>query len=104
MSKAFDKIMDGMGDALAFAEGDAKAGRARTIRVDVPDVKAIRESLHMSQARFAETFLLNADTVRQWEQGRRQPDQPARLLLHLIGRNPEGVAKELNSITPGDKA
>ncbi|WP_425404379.1 helix-turn-helix domain-containing protein [Hwanghaeella sp.] len=98
MAKAFDKIMDGLTDALAYAEGDKKRGKAHQVAVDVPDVKAIRESTGLSQTKFAETYLLSADNIRQWEQGRRQPDRSARVLLHLIAKDPAGVAEDLSEL------
>ena len=59
----------------------------------VPDVRAIREKLGLSQAAFAARFHLRARTVQQWEQGRAVPDQPARVLLRAIERFPEAIAR-----------
>jgi putative transcriptional regulator len=87
MSKAFDKIAAGFEDAIAFAQGDGARGRiARPV-----NVKAIRERVRKTQAEFAEAFHLPVGTVRDWEQNRRQPDAPARVLLHLIEADPEMV-------------
>src|SRR5215467_2758957 len=57
----------------------------------VPNVKAIRESLGMTQETFAKTFHLSSRTVEGWEQGRFVPDQAARTLLILIAYDPEAV-------------
>ena len=89
MGKAFDKIAAGFEDAVAFAQGDASRGRiAKPV-----DVKAIRERVRKTQAEFAEAFHLPVGTVRDWEQKRRQPDAPARVLLHLIEVDPETVER-----------
>jgi putative transcriptional regulator len=90
MSKrAFDKIAAGLEDAIAFAGGDASRGRAR----DPVDVKAIRAKTGKSQQAFAAAYGLPVGTVRDWEQMRRQPDAPARVLLSLINADPEGVQR-----------
>jgi len=89
--KAFDKIMEGMDDAIAFAGGDESKGRvAKPV-----DVKAIRIAHNMTQAKFAKTYKLPIGTVRDWEQKRRQPDAPARALLTIIERDPEAAEKLL---------
>ncbi|HEY1607617.1 MAG TPA: transcriptional regulator [Allosphingosinicella sp.] len=89
MRKAFDKIAAGFEDAIAFAQGDESRGRiARPV-----NVKAIRERVRKTQAEFAQAFHLPIGTVRDWEQNRRQPDAPARVLLHLIDADPETVER-----------
>lgn len=61
--------------------------------IPVPDVKAIRERLHLSQAAFAQNFNLSERTIQQWEQRRALPDMPARVLLKVIQLAPEVVEK-----------
>ena len=61
--------------------------------VTIPDVRAIRERLQLSQAQFAERFHLSQRTVQQWEQGRAMPDMPARILLKAIQRAPDVIAE-----------
>ncbi|NQU60420.1 MAG: helix-turn-helix domain-containing protein [Rhodospirillales bacterium] len=94
MTKAFDKIMAGMEDALAFAEGDATRGKAR--KVEVVDVKAIREKTGLSQPKFAAVFMISVGTLRGWEQGRRQPEGPAAALLQIIDKEPETAIRALH--------
>jgi len=60
--------------------------------VPIPDVRAIRGRLRLSQAEFAERFHLSQRTIQQWEQHRAMPDMPARVLLKVIQRDPEVVA------------
>ena len=59
------------------------------------DVKTIREGLGLSQAEFAKRFGFTAAAVRQWEQGRRQPHGPARVLLTVIAQEPRAVQRAL---------
>ena len=60
--------------------------------VPIPDVRAIREHLKLSQAEFADRFHLSQRTIQQWEQHRAMPDMPARVLLKAIQRAPDVVA------------
>ena len=59
------------------------------------DVKAIRRKLHQSQAEFAQMIGVSVATLRNWEQGRRRPEGPARALLRIAERNPSAVAEAL---------
>ena len=61
----------------------------------VPDVRAIRKSLNLTQENFAATFHLSLATVRDWEQARSQPDQAARALLRVIEKEPGVVRSAL---------
>ena len=84
-------------DAAARADPDAQpltaAGLGRLL--PVPDVKAIRGGLGMTQEQFARAFKLALGTVRDWEQRRSGPDGPARVLLTVIERNPQAVRDAL---------
>ena len=62
---------------------------------DIADVKAIRKQLGMSRRVFAETFGLKATSLRNWEQGRTEPEGPAKLLLAIIGRKPKEALEAL---------
>ena len=67
----------------------------------VPDTKAIRQALCLTQREFAVTFQLSLATVRDWEQGRYQPDQAARTLLRVISRDPKAVKCALETSQAG---
>ncbi len=62
----------------------------------LPDVKALRARLGLTQEQFASTYCLPLGTVRDWEQGRTRPDAPALALLAVIDREPEIVRRALN--------
>lgn len=61
------------------------------------DVKAIRAATGLSQGTFAARYRIPVGTLRDWEQGRKQPDSTARAYLHVIARNPTMVAHALTS-------
>ncbi len=87
--KAFDKIMAGLEDAVAYANGDTSRGT--THAVSPVDVAGIRKKLGLSQGQFAAKYGLDRSTVQQWEQGRRRPERSARVLLRAIELNPDVV-------------
>src|SRR5437660_338697 len=94
MKTQFEQMMDGLNDVEAFL-----AGKQEGFRAHVPqevDVKAIRNRLGMTQARFADTFGFSLDAIKHWEGGRRTPEAPARTLLTVIDRNPAAVLTALN--------
>jgi len=92
---AFEKIMAGLEDALAYADGDSSRGTAHLVKVADVDITHLREKLGLSQDRFAALFGLSSRTVRNWEQGVRHPEGPARILLQVIDREPEAVMRAL---------
>ncbi len=97
MSKqAFDSIMAGLQDALAYAKGDRGRGRAHVIKIPAVDVRKARKRLGMSQDIFAQSFGVSVATVRNWEQGRRRPEGAARVLLCVIEREPDAVRRALS--------
>ena len=61
------------------------------------DVRALRNRLGLSREQFAQRFRFPARTVREWEQGRRRPDQSARAYLTVIDRNPKAVEDALSA-------
>ncbi len=61
----------------------------------VPNAKEIRTRLRLTQEQFAANFHLPIATVRDWEQGRREPDTAARNFLRVIARNPQAVMEAL---------
>lgn len=85
--KAFDKIAAGFEDAIAFARGDT----GDAVIHKPMDVKAVRAGTKKSQQAFAAAYRIPVGTLRDWEQGRRQPDAPARTLLTMIQADPVAV-------------
>ena len=93
MSRAANSIRKGLKEALRYAEGRASRN---AYRVHVPehiDVKAIRARLQMTQQVFAARFGFSINTLRHWEQGKREPEGPTRAYLLVIDRAPDAVQK-----------
>jgi putative transcriptional regulator len=94
MKTQFEQMMDGLNDVEAFL-----AGKHEGFKAHVPqevDVKAIRNRLGMTQARFSNTFGFSLDAIKHWEGGRRTPEAPARTLLTVIDKNPAAVLTALS--------
>jgi len=94
MKTQFEQLMDGLNDVEAFLAGEHEGFKAH-VPHDV-DVKAIRNRLGMTQARFSDTFGFSLDAIKHWEGGRRTPEAPARTLLTVIDRNPAAVLTALD--------
>jgi putative transcriptional regulator len=58
-------------------------------------VRTLRQALGLTQEEFATRFHIPLGTLRDWEQGRTEPDQPARAFLKVIARDPDGVSRAL---------
>jgi putative transcriptional regulator len=94
MSAAGKKILGSIREARAVLRGEIEG----ELVVHVPrdfDVKALRCKLGMSQSRFAKSFGFGLAAVQSWEQGRRRPEGPARVLLKVIEHEPEAVRRAL---------
>jgi putative transcriptional regulator len=61
----------------------------------VPRVRTLRRALGLTQEEFAARYHIPLGTLRDWEQGRTEPDQPARVYLKVIASNPEEVSRAL---------
>jgi len=83
----FDELMSSVQEMDAIIKGEQKA--SRTFDFPDPEVKSIRDSMGMSQDRFAALLGVSKRTVENWEQGRRQPTGPARSLLRLVADDPK---------------
>ena len=94
MKTQFEQMMNGLNDIEAFLAGEQEGFKAH-VPQEV-DVKAIRNRLGMTQARFSNTFGFSLDAIKHWEGGRRIPEAPARTLLTVIDKNPAAVLTALN--------
>jgi putative transcriptional regulator len=72
------------------------AGRSAAKSEPAVDVRGIRAATGLSQAKFAELLSIEVSTLRNWEQGRREPTGAARALLRAIRSNPIAVIKALS--------
>lgn len=83
----------GMDPALfaELLESVREGGRILREAGQVPDAAAIRDRLGLSQAKFAELLGISRRTLEGWEQGRREPEGPARVLLRVAALHPEAL-------------
>jgi putative transcriptional regulator len=91
--------------AAAAADPDARPMTPEEMRTArrVPRVKTLRRALGLTQQEFAASYHVPLGALGDWEQGRTEPDQPARAYLKVIARDPEGVRATLaeSGGTPG---
>jgi putative transcriptional regulator len=85
----FAELLESVHQAVAIRRGEMEPSRVFT--ADDVDVAALRERFGVSQPKFAAMLGISVGTLRGWEQGRRRPDGPARVLLRVAERNPEAV-------------
>ena len=91
--KLFEQLMESMRQMEEISAGRLKA--SRRFEVNPAGVKALRARTGLSQAEFAELLSVYLGTLRNWEQGRREPTGPAKALLRAIHRDPTNVLKAL---------
>ena len=90
----FNELVKSMKEAAAIIKGEMKPSR---VFVYSPlNVKKIRENAKKNQVEFAQMIGVSIGTLRNWEQGRRQPEGPALALLKLVAFDPEYVAQVLH--------
>ena len=94
-TREFSALVASVREAGKVRRGTRKPSRAFDFKPQ--DVKTIRERLGKSQPEFALMIGVSVGTLRNWEQGRRTPDGPARALLQVASKNPDAVAKALRT-------
>ena len=85
----FDELLHSVREGGAILRGEAAPARAYSV-VD-PDVAEVREIYGLSQTKFAGLLGISVRTLQNWEQRRRKPEGPARVLLRVAARHPEAV-------------
>ncbi len=88
-AKLFAELLESATQMGEIARGERAP--AREFVVEDVDVRLIRKATGLSQTRFAEVVAVPLGTLRNWEQGRRVPTGPARVLLRVIEKHPEAV-------------
>jgi putative transcriptional regulator len=95
MSEFERDLIESLTEAVAHAKGAANGVRVQVIQS--PDVRAIREQLHMSQTEFANAYQIPLATLKGWEQGRRHPDKTAAAYLNVIAKLPDQAREALHA-------
>ena len=92
--KHFQNLVESIKEMRRIRKGELKP--ARVTKVAPLSVKLIRQKLHQSQSEFAFMIGVSPSTLRNWEQGVRQPEGPAIALLTVAQKNPEAVYEALH--------
>ncbi|KAB2823608.1 NadS family protein [Aliivibrio finisterrensis] len=90
MSSIADDIIKSLEQAVEIKKGNLEGN---VTRYEIADVKAIREQLHVTQKELAQAMDVSVDTVKSWEQGRRNPTGLASKVLNLLSKEPELYSK-----------
>ncbi len=85
----FYKLQNSIKEGGKILRGKKKPNRE--FNFDNPDPRIIRENLGLSQNKFAKLLGISVSTLQNWEQGRRKPDGPAKILLNVAANYPEAV-------------
>lgn len=85
----FAELMESVRQGGEILRGEREP--SRKFIIDEPDVRIIRERYKLSQSQFAALLGISIKTLQNWEQGRRIPRGPARVLLQVAAKHPEAV-------------
>jgi len=84
----FEELKQSLGEAGEIKSGHRKP--SRVFKIDPQnDIARVRGRLGLSQSKFATILGISADTLQNWEQGRRYPTGPAKVLLRIVIKHPE---------------
>jgi putative transcriptional regulator len=93
----FNELVASVREGGAILRNEKEA--SRTFVVDEPDVAAIREEYGLSQTKFAALLGISVRTLQNWEQGRRHPQGPAKVLLRVASKHPEAVLDVVKKVS-----
>lgn len=85
----FQELLASVKQGAAIAKGTMPP--SRTFEFPETEVRALREQFGLSQDKFAQLVGISVGTLRNWEQGRRKPEGPARILLQIAAKHPEAL-------------
>lgn len=85
----FQELLESVKQGAAIIKGEAKP--SRSFEFPETEVRALREQFGLSQDKFANLVGISVGTLRNWEQGRRKPEGPARVLLRIASLHPEAL-------------
>ncbi|MEG3135409.1 NadS family protein [Rouxiella sp. T17] len=94
-AKLFERLKDSMEQMTEIVDGERTP--SREFQVNAVQVKNIRQATGLSQSGFAQLISVSVGTLKNWEQGRREPTGPAKALLKAIERDPVHVLSALSS-------
>jgi putative transcriptional regulator len=85
----FNELLESVREGGSILRAEKKP--SRTFSMEKPDVQQIRANYHLSQSEFATLLGISRGTLQNWEQGRRIPQGPARVLLQVAAKHPDAV-------------
>ena len=85
----FEELLESVKQGAAIMKGRMKP--VRTFEFAESEVRKIREQYGLSQDKFATLMGISVATLRNWEQGRRKPEGPARVLLRVAATHPDAL-------------
>lgn len=85
----FQELLESVKQGAAIMKGEVQP--SRTFEFPETEVHALREQFGLSQEKFARLVGISVGTLRNWEQGRRKPEGPARVLLRVAALHPEAL-------------
>ena len=96
----FDELVLSVKEGGMILRGEAVP--SRTFAVKPADIRKTRKSFGLSQPEFAALLGISPATLRNWEQGRREPEGSAQVLLQVVAKHPEAVWDVVHQIAPGE--
>lgn len=93
----FDELVSSLHEGGRILRG--RQAPARAYKMDAPNIRKIRTGYKLSQKEFATLLGISIATLRNWEQGRRSPEGPAKILLQVAARHPDAVWDVVKPIT-----
>ena len=90
----FEELLSSVKEAKDIMQG--KKEPSRKFYIQEPNAKEIRQKLHLTQNQFASLMNISIHTLRNWEQGRRQPEGPAKVLLNVANNHPNILIEMIN--------
>lgn len=91
----FKKLVQSVKQMGSIMRGENIPHRRTTL--PVIDVRALRERTGLTQADFSRMMGVSIRTLQNWEQGRREPEGPAKALLRVVEREPQAVLNALHA-------
>lgn len=90
----FNELLESIEQAGKIKKGKMNPSRHFTLKE--PDVTEIREKYGMTQQEFSSLLGISVGTLRNWEQGRRKPQGPAKVLLRIAEKRPKAIIESLS--------
>jgi putative transcriptional regulator len=95
----FDELVESIREAGAIRRGQQPPSRA--FAVDSASIRQVRSIYDLTQKQFAAMLGISIGTLRNWEQGRRTPDGPARVLLQIAASHPDAILDVVRPLPEG---